>query len=117
MNFRKYIATNLMYPKEAAENGVTGKIFIRFVVSCTGEVLIPSAEQVADMEQKPLDEVVVVTYRTLAKDQEKPEQKYIDQLKAEVVRVVSSSPAWTPGTQKGKAVNVMYTFPVTFALQ
>ncbi len=117
MNFRKYIARNLMYPKEAAENGVTGKIFIRFVVSSTGEILIPSAEQVADMEQKPLDEVVVVTYRTLEDDHKKPEQKYIDQLKEEVVRVVSSSPAWTPGTQSGKAVNVMYTIPVTFALQ
>ena len=117
MNFRKYIAKNLRYPKEAAANGVTGKIYIRFVVSSTGEVLIPSAEDVADMEQKPLDEVVVVTYRTLEESQEKPEQKYIDQLKEEVVRVVSSSPAWTPGKQRGKAVNVMYTFPVTFALQ
>jgi len=117
MNFRKYIAQNLRYPKEAAENGVTGKIFIRFVVGSTGEVLIPSAELVADMEQKPLDEVVVVTYRTLEKDQVKPDQKYIDQLKEEVIRVVSSSPNWTPGKQRGKAVNVMYTFPVTFALQ
>ena len=117
MNFRKYIAQNLRYPKEAAENGVTGKIFIRFVVSSTGEVLIPSAEDVADMEQKPLDEVVVATYRTLAEDQEKPEQKYIDLLKEEVIRVISSSPDWTPGTQRGKPVNVMYTFPVTFALQ
>jgi protein TonB len=117
MNFRKYIAQNLMYPKEAAQNGVSGKIFIRFVVSSTGEVLIPSAEDVAEMEQKPLDEVVVATYRTLSEDQDKPEQKYIDLLKEEVIRVVSSSPAWTPGTQRGKPVSVMYTFPVTFKLQ
>jgi len=117
MNFRKYIAQNLRYPKEAAENGVTGKIFIRFVVSNTGEVLIPSAEQVADMEQKPLDEVVVATYRTLGKDQAKPDQKYIDLLREEVIRVVSESPDWTPGKQRGKAVKVMFTFPVTFSLQ
>ena len=117
MNVRKFIARNLRYPEEAKEHGVSGKIFIRFVVSSTGEVLIPSAEDVADMEQKPLDEVVVVTYRTLAEDQEKPEQKYIDLLKEEVVRVVSSMPDWTPGTQRGKAVSVMYTFPVTFKLQ
>lgn len=117
MNFRKYIAQNLRYPKEAAEHGVTGKIFIRFVVSNTGEVLIPSADILADIEQKPLDEVVVATYRTLEKGQEKPEQKYIELLKDEVIRVVSSSPEWIPGKQRGKAVNVMFTFPVTFALQ
>jgi len=117
MNFRKYIAQNLRYPKEAAENGVTGKIIIRFVVSTTGELLIPSAELVADMEQKPLDEVVVVTYRTLEKDQEKPDQKYVDLLREEVIRVVRESPEWTPGKQRGIAVNVMYTFPVTFTLQ
>ena len=117
MNFRKYIAQNLRYPKEAAENGITGKIFIRFVVSSTGEVLIPSAEIVADMEQKPLDEVVVVTYRTLEKDQAKPDQKYIDLLREEVIRVVSESPDWTPGKQRGKAVNVIFTFPIKFSLQ
>ncbi|MEN8229995.1 MAG: M56 family metallopeptidase [Bacteroidota bacterium] len=117
MNFRRYIAQNLMYPKEAVEQGVTGKIFIRFVVTETGEVVIPDAELMADVDQKPLDEVVVASYRTLEEDQEKPEQKYIDQLKEEVIRVISSSPKWTPGKQRGKAVNVMYTFPVTFALQ
>jgi hypothetical protein len=117
MNFRKYIAKNLRYPQEAKENGVGGKIFIRFVVSKTGEIIIPSAELVADMEQKPLDEVVVIAYRTLTEDQDKPDEKYIDLLKEEVIRVVSESPDWTPGKQRGKAVNVMFTFPITFALQ
>jgi len=117
MNFRKYIAQNLRYPKEAAENGATGKIFIRFVVNKTGEVIIPSAELMAEVDQKPLDEVVVIAYRTLTEDQDKPDQKYIDLLKEEVIRVVSESPDWTPGKQRGQAVNVMFTFPVTFALQ
>jgi protein TonB len=35
----------------------------------------------------------------------------------EVIRVVSSSPTWEPGRQRGTAVNVAFTFPVTFALQ
>ncbi|MEN8203232.1 MAG: M56 family metallopeptidase [Bacteroidota bacterium] len=117
INFRKYIAQNLRYPEEAAQNGATGKIFIRFVVSKTGEVIIPSAELLAEAEQKPLDEVIVAAYRSANEDQAKPEQKYIDLLKEEVIRVVSESPDWTPGKQRGQAVNVMYTFPVTFALQ
>jgi beta-lactamase regulating signal transducer with metallopeptidase domain len=117
MNFRKYIATNLRYPKEAAENGVTGKIFIRFVVSETGKVVIPSLEQLAEVDQKPIEDVFVVAYRTVEKDQEKPDEKYIDLLKEEVIRVVSESPDWTPGKQRGKPVKVMYTFPVNFILQ
>jgi hypothetical protein len=61
--------------------------------------------------------VVVVAYRTLEKDQEEPDQKYIDMLKSEVVRVISGSPQWEPGKQRGQAVNVIFTFPVTFTLQ
>jgi hypothetical protein len=38
-------------------------------------------------------------------------------LKEEAIRVISSSPDWEPGKQRGKAVNVMFTFPITFALQ
>lgn len=35
-------------------------------------------------------------------------------LDREAVRVVSSSPRWEPGRMKGKAVAVVYTFPVIF---
>ena len=57
--FRRYIAQNLRYPQEAAENGITGKIFIKFVVTKTGELIIPDPEYLAQQESKPLDEVVV----------------------------------------------------------
>lgn len=115
--FRKYIATNLRYPKEASANGVSGKVFIRFVVTSTGKVVVPDQELVAKMEQKPMDEVVVVTYRKLKEDDPDPDEKYIQMLKDEVIRVISESPDWEPGKQRGKKVNVMFTFPVTFALQ
>ena len=36
---------------------------------------------------------------------------------AEAVRVVKSMPRWNPGIEKGKAVKVRYTLPVTFRLQ
>ena len=38
-------------------------------------------------------------------------------LDAEAVRVVESMPRWNPGIEKGKAVKVRYTLPVTFRLQ
>ncbi|MDX2429922.1 MAG: M56 family metallopeptidase [Bacteroides sp.] len=117
IEFRKHIAYNLKYPKEAAENGVGGKIFIRFIVDKEGKVVIPDQETVAKMEGKPIEEVVVVTYRTLEKDAETPDAKYIQMLKDEAVRVVSTSPDWTPGIVKGKNVNVMFTFPISFVLQ
>ena len=37
-------------------------------------------------------------------------------LDAEAVRVVKSMPRWNPGIEKGKAVKVRYTLPVTFRL-
>jgi hypothetical protein len=117
VNFRKYIARNIQYPSEAAENGVTGKIFIQFVVTKEGKVIVPDLETFAKIEGKPLDEVVVITYRTMEKGEEVPEDKYIQMLKDEVIRVVSSSPAWEPGKQRGQAVNVAFTFPVNFAMQ
>ena len=38
-------------------------------------------------------------------------------LDEEAVRVIKSSPAWTPGTQRGRPVRVIYVFPVVFKLR
>jgi len=115
--FRKHIARNLKYPDEAAEQGVTGKIFIKFIVTCEGKVEVPDQEKMAQIEGKPIDEVVVMAYRKIQEDVEEPDEKYIQMLKDEVKRVVLTSPDWKPGKQRGKAVDVLFTFPVTFALQ
>ena len=115
--FRKFIAQNVKYPKEAAKNGAMGKIFIKFVVDKEGKVVVPDQESLAKIEGKPLDEVVVVTYRTLDPDQKAPAEEYIQMLKDEAIRVVESSPNWTPGKQRGKNVKVMYTFPINFSLK
>ena len=40
-----------------------------------------------------------------------------DSLDKEAVRVVSSSPRWTPGKQRDRKVKVTYTFPVYFMLR
>jgi len=85
--FRKYIEQNLTYPKEAAKNGIQGRVFVNFIVNNKGKV-----EQVKVI--RGVSEV----------------------LDKEALRVVKSSPDWTPGTQRGKAVNVNFTFPIVFQL-
>ena len=115
--FRKYIAQNVRYPKEAAENGVSGRIIISFIVNQDGKVVIPEKEVLAKAQARHNDEVVVVSYRTLEKDAENPDEKYIQMLKDEAIRLVSESPDWTPAKQKGKNVKVMFTFPINFVLQ
>ena len=117
IEFRKYIAINLKYPLEAAEQGVGGKVTITFIVDKDGKVIVPDQETLAKIEGKPLDEVVVVRYRKGQEDAEDPEEKYTQMLKDEAVRVVSGSPAWTPGKKDGKAVAVRYSFPINFLLQ
>jgi len=86
--FRKYIAQNLRYPEIAAENGISGRVIVQFAVSKVGQIV---------------DAVVV---------------RSVDPaLDKEAIRVVMSSPKWTPGRQRGKAVKVLFTFPINFVLQ
>ena len=115
--FRKFIAQNVRYPKEAADNGAGGRIIVKFIVNKEGKVVIPEPETVARIEGKPLDEVVVVTFRNLSDEDQAPKEEYIQLLKDEAIRVIESSPDWEPGVQRGKKVNVMFTFPINFVLQ
>ena len=86
--FREWIAQNLQYPPIAAENGISGRVFVQFAVNAKGEVV----------------DVVVVRGVDPALDKE-------------AVRVVKSSPKWTPGKQRGRPVKVQFTFPIVFVLQ
>ena len=86
--FREWIAQNLRYPEIAAENGISGKVYVQFAVNSKGEVV---------------DAVVV---------------RGVDPaLDKEAVRVVMSAPRWEPGKQRGKPVKVQFTFPINFVLQ
>lgn len=86
--FRIYIQQNLKYPVIAQENGISGRVFVQFDVNGKGEVT----------------NVVVV--------------RGVDpSLDKEAVRVVKSSPRWTPGKQRGRPVRVRFTFPIVFQLQ
>ena len=86
--FRSWIRQNLIYPEIAAENGISGKVYVQFAVNSKGQVV----------------DAVVVRGADAALDKE-------------AVRVVMSSPNWAPGKQRGKPVKVQFTFPINFILQ
>ncbi|MFR9166483.1 MAG: energy transducer TonB [Dysgonomonas sp.] len=84
----KFIGSNLRYPTIAAENGIEGRVIIRFVVGRDGSV--------SDIKvQRGLDA----------------------SCDKEAVRVVQSMPKWIPGKQNGRAVPVYFTLPILFKLQ
>ena len=84
----KYLSTNIRYPIIAQENGVQGKVIVRFVVNKSGEV----------------ENAVVF--------------KAVDEsLDAEALRVIKKLPDWIPAEQNGEKVSVYYTLPITFKLQ
>ncbi len=86
--FRSWIGQNLRYPEIAAENGISGRVFVQFVVEPNGSVTNVKVVRGVDPA-----------------------------LDAEAIRVVKASPKWTPGKQRGKAVRVSFTFPINFVLQ
>jgi len=88
MGFRKYIAYNLKYPKEAMDKQIQGTVYIQFIVEADGA----------------MSNIKVI--RGVSKE-----------LDGEAIRVVSNAPKWVPGEQKGKKVRVSYTFPINFALK
>jgi len=83
-----YIAKTIKYPVIAQENGIEGKVIIRFVVSKTGKI----------------SNVEVLRSLDGACDRE-------------AVRVVKTLKDWIPGKQNGVNVPVYYTLPITFKLQ
>ena len=138
----KWLQTNIKYPKAAREVNLQGKVIVQFIVDKEGKIIDAKAvngkysfsdsllkgktEEVealfgdsADVER--IDEMIVVTYKNGNKkviDTSAPEKHPAAALlAAEAVRVVASMPKWNPGTQGGKAVNVKYMLPISFALR
>ncbi len=119
LEIRKYIAQNLTYPQEAIENNVQGRVYVYFLVTKTGDVVIPDPSQLPPekTESGEIDEVVVVAYKPFNDTDSIPDEKYIQLLKDEGVRVVETIPDLIPGKQDGKAANVVFKIPIVFALQ
>lgn len=83
----KYINKEIKYPVLAMENGIEGRVILRFVVLPTGEIgnveVLRSVDSSCDKE---------------------------------AIRVVHSMPKWIPGKQNGNAVSVYFTLPISFTL-
>jgi protein TonB len=84
----EFIYANIQYPDIAKENNIQGRVILKFCVTYKGGV----------------DQVQVL--------------KGVDpSLDNEAIRVIKLLPAWKPGKQGGKPVNVWYNVPVTFQLK
>ncbi|RHE88957.1 M56 family metallopeptidase [Bacteroides intestinalis] len=84
----RYLSKNIKYPVGAQKAGTQGRVVVEVIIDANGNVTNPKVSQGVD----PL-------------------------LDAEAIRVTANMPKWQPGTQRGQAVNVRYTFPIIFRLQ
>ena len=84
----EWLGKNLRYPNISQENGIQGRVIVRFVVSSTGKVCNVEVMRGID-----------------------------PQLDKEALRLISAMPDWIPGKQNGKNVPVFYTIPIIFRLQ
>ncbi|HUW06281.1 MAG TPA: energy transducer TonB [Williamwhitmania sp.] len=85
--FVSWVMQRIHYPQIAQETDIEGTVYISFVVNKVGKV----------------DKIKVV--------------RGVDALlDNEALRVISSSPKWTPGKQGTRTVSVGFTIPVTFKL-
>lgn len=86
--FSKWVNERLVYPQICIENGVSGRVTLSFTIKADGTLADAKVLRGVDPA-----------------------------LDREALRVVNSSPKWTPGKQRDRAVAVTYTFPVIFQLR
>ena len=86
-NMMKFVASHIKYPIEAVEKKIEGRVIASFIVQTDGTL--------ANIE------IVRSPSPILSK---------------EAKRVIGLMPAWKPGKQRGKAVNVKFTVPISFKL-
>lgn len=83
----KWIASHLKYPSRAQEQGVQGRVTVRFVINTDGTIVDPEIVRSPDEE-----------------------------LSAEAIRVVKAMPKWIPGRQGNKKVRCRFNLPIMFRL-
>jgi len=83
----KHIRKNFRYPEIAQEMGIQGRVYVQFVIAKDGSI-------------------TSVRMRGPDKNLEK-----------EAARIISKLPKMTPGKQRGRAVRVPFSIPITFRLQ
>lgn len=88
-SLKTYFKENLLYPESAREIALEGKVYLRFIVSKTGEI----------------SNVSVLKGITDCNECNK-----------EALRLIKSMPKWKPSKINGKEVNSYFTIPVTFKI-
>ena len=83
----EFIGKNVVYPQEAIDAGIEGKVFVEFYIEKDGTVC----------------DAKVLRGIGYGCDEE-------------ALRVIGLMPKWSPGKQRGKAVRVRYTMPINFKL-
>ncbi|HAN19897.1 MAG: hypothetical protein A2X13_11240 [Bacteroidetes bacterium GWC2_33_15] len=86
--FREWIMSQIRFPDDAVENGLSGKVQVQFIVGIDGK----------------LYDIKIVRGVHPAIDKE-------------VLRVISNSPEWEPAVQSGRYVKAMYGIIIHFQLQ
>jgi protein TonB len=86
----RYLGENTKYPAIAKDAGITGVVYVQFVVMEDGSI-DPNNITILRGVHPALDE--------------------------EAKRVVKTMPNWKPGRQRGKAVRVYYKLPLRFILK
>ena len=84
----EWLSNNIRYPESAQQNGISGRVVVKFVVEKDGSIGSPSIVKGVDRD--------------------------LDQ---EALRVVKRMPKWQPGKNNGQAVRSYFNLPVTFRLQ
>ena len=87
LTFRNWLMSQVKYPQTAQENNTQGRVLAQFTIDKSGS----------------LTDVEIL---------QSPDQS----LSEEVIRVLYTSPKWTPGEQRNIAVKVKYTLPIDFRI-
>ena len=85
---RRYVDKNLVYPSEAAAQGIEGWVLVTFIVNKGGQIVYPRVSRSAH----PL-------------------------LDAEALRLIREMPLWIAGRHRGRNVDVKYSLPIKFVLE
>lgn len=84
---QKHIGKNFRYPEIAQEMGIQGRVSVMFVIQKDGSI--------GNIRMRGPDK----------------------NLEAEAKRIIEKLPKMTPGKQRGRAVRVPFSIPITFKLQ
>lgn len=83
----KFVSSNVIYPEKAKRKGITGKVFVQFIINTNGDVEDP---------------IILKSVDPLLDD--------------EAIRAVKLMGKWTPGYKDGEKVRVSFQLPINFQL-